>query len=83
MLPPINVSIDPSVIQIIDRTNLTPRHVVKIDIDTGELPPHRMQQYFSAIKEKIGNTFEPAHVIYTSKGSVEIIIEEEGFHVEA
>lgn len=65
-------------IQILDKQELTDKHIVIIRVDVGNLPTHKATEYLKYIKTAFVNKVAPAEIIVmSSKNTVEVFEREE------
>ena len=65
-------------IQILDKQELTDKHIVIIRVDVGNLPTHKATEYLNDIKTAFVNKVVPAElIVMSSKNTVEVFKREE------
>ena len=60
-------------IQILDKQELTDRHVMIIKVDIDNLPSHKAMEYMERIKTAFADKVAPAElIVMSSKNTVEV-----------
>jgi hypothetical protein len=64
-------------IQILDKQELTDRHIMIIKVDVGNLPAHKAMEYMEYIKDSFKDKVSPAELIIMPKdNTVEVFVKE-------